>query len=271
MNSRLPAFFQLGKYNISPEDVVRCTFGCEPDTIENKVIVTPNWGPDVFADAADAITEIASGLRSVWQLSYAGRVLSLIRSGIGAPMAGEAVLALGCTPCKTLIFTGSLAGLHKDIRIGDLFVVERSICGDGFSRYLNSDILPNDSFLQPVIPARDLTEHVKGQAAEICHSRSLPLHQGTVFSTDSVLTEFFRLNHFLEELKCTGLEMETAAVFRSANLLRIEAAALLVVSDTPLQNKSLFSGRTLEDRERVRANRRGVLARAILDSLVSFE
>ena len=270
MNSRLPPFFQLSKFSVSPEDVVQGTFGCQPDAIRQEVIVTPNWGPQVFADVADSITEIVFGIHDVWQLSYAGRVFSLIRTGIGAPMAGGVVLALGCTPCETLVFIGSLAGLHPSIRIGDLFLVERSICGDGFSRYLTSDIIPSDCFLQPVAAPRALTEHVGAQAAEICHGRSVDLHQGTVFSMDSVLPEFFRLDHFLDELGCSGLEMETAAAFRAAELVRIEAAALLIVSDTPLQGKSLYSGRTPEDRERVRANRREVLARAVLASLVSY-
>jgi len=256
MNNRLPAFFQLDKYNISSEDVVKSTFGCEPDAIQKKVIVTPNWGPEVFADAADDIIEMAIGIHSVWQLTLAGSNLSLIRCGIGAPMAGNVVLALGCTACKNLIFTGSMAGLHDDTRMGDLFVVERSICGDGFSRYLTSDIVPKDCFLQTVTPSKALTEHIRSQAANICHNQQAALHQGNIFSTDCVLPEFFRLNYFLEELGCSGLEMETAA--------------LLIVSDTPLQNKSLYSGRTLEEREYVRTNRRKVLAKAILGSLVSF-
>jgi purine-nucleoside phosphorylase len=270
MSNRLPAFFQLDKYNISSEDVVKGTFGCEPDAIQRKVIVTPNWGPEVFADAADDVTEIAIGIRSVWQLSFAGTNSSLIRCGIGAPMAGNVVLALGCTACKNLIFTGSMAGLYDNIRMGDLFVVERSICGDGFSRYLTSDIVPKDCFLQPATPAKALTEHIRNQAANICHNQQAALHQGSVVSVDCVLPEFFRLNYFLEEAGCSGLEMETAAVFRAASLVGIEAAALLIVSDTPLQNKSLYSGRTLEEREHVRTNRREVLAKAILGSLASF-
>jgi len=271
MNTRLPAFFQLSKYDISPEDVVKGTFGCEPDAIQRKVVITPAWGPEVFTDATDAVTEIAVGIHSVWQLSFAGSNLSLIRCGIGAPMAGNVVLALGCTECKNLIFTGSMAGLHGNIHIGDLFVVERSICGDGFSRYLTSDIVPKDCFLQPVAPTKSLTDHIRNQAANICHSQSVALHQGSVFSLDCVLPEFFRLNYILEELECSGLEMETAVVFRAANLVGIEAAALLIVSDTPLQNKSLYSGRTPKEREHVRTNRRKVLAKAILGSLVSFQ
>lgn len=270
MSTRLPAFFQLSKYDISSEDVVKGTFGCEPDVIQRKVIVTPNWGPEVFADAADDVTEIAIGIHSVWQLSLAGTNFSLIRCGIGAPMAGNVVLALGCTACENLIFTGSMAGLHGNIHIGDLFVVERSICGDGFSRYLTSEMVPKDCFLQSVTPAKGLTQHIRNQAANICHSRQVALHQGSVFSLDCVLPEFFRLNYVVEELRCSGLEMETAAVFRAASLVGIEAAALLIVSDTPLQNKSLYSGTTPEEREYVRTNRREVLAKVILGSLVSF-
>ena len=270
MSNHLPAFFQLSKYDISPDDVVKGTFGCEPDAIQRKVVVTPNWGPEVFVDAADDVTEIALGIHSVWQLSFAGSNLSLIRCGIGAPMAGNVVLALGCSACKNLIFTGSMAGLHDNIHIGDLFVVERSICGDGFSRYLTPDIIPEDCFLQPVTPAKALTEHLRKKAANICHNQRVALHQGNVVSVDCVLPEFFRLNYFLEELGCPGLEMETAAVFRAASLVGIEAAGLLIVSDTPLENKSLYSGRTLEEREHVRTNRREVLAKAILGSLASF-
>ena len=271
MINRLPAFFQLDKYNISSEDVVKGTFGCEPEAIQRKVIVTPNWGSEVFADIVDDVTEITIGIHSVWQLTLSGSNLSLIRCGIGAPMAGNVVLALGCTACKNLVFTGSMAGLHDSIHMGDLFVVERSICGDGFSRYLASDIVPKDCFLQPAVPDKNLTGHIKNQAANICHSQSTALHQGSVISVDCVLPEFFTLNYFLEELGCSGLEMETAAVFQAARLVEIEAAALLIVSDTPLQNKSLYSGRTLEEREHVRTNRRKILGKAILSSLVSFQ
>ncbi len=270
MSNRLPAFFKLSKYDISPEDVVKGTFGCEPDAIQKKVIVTPNWGPEVFVDVADDVIEIALGIHSVWQLSFAGINCSLIRCGIGAPMAGNVVLALGCTACKSLIFTGSMAGLHDNICIGDLFLVERSICGDGFSRYLTPDIIPEDCFLRPATPAKVLTEHLGKKAANICHNQQVALHQGNIFSTDCILPEFFRLNYFLEEAGCSGLEMETAAVFRAADLVGIEAAALLIVSDIPLQYKSLYSGRTLEEREYVRTNRREVLAKAIIGSLVSF-
>ena len=266
LNARIPAFFQLDRYNISPEDIAHGVLHCEPDAIHSSVIVTPCWKPEVFAEAADQVTEIAPG--SVYQLTYRGQQFSLIRSGIGAPQTGDVVLALGCTPCDTLIFTGSVGGLAPGLQIGDLMVIEKSFCGDGFSRYLDAQVVPGDCFLQPAAPDPDLTGQIRKHAAETARNKSVPLHHGIVFSTDSIVAQFCRLEYFAQELGCIGIEMETAAVFRAAKLVGIKAGALLQVSDIPVTNKSLYSGRTRPDGERRVSIRRDVLARIIVDSLI---
>jgi purine-nucleoside phosphorylase len=265
--NRLPSYLQLGRYNISAEDVVRGTLHCEPEAIQRKVIITPHWGSEVFAEAADSIEETAQG---VWQLAYSHQFITLIRSGMGAPFAGDAILALGCTPCQVLVFIGSMAGLGHNHKIGDLCVVERSICGDGYSRYLNADIVPVDCFFQPAEPDIEFTRRIKNRTRLVCRPESVTLHQGTIISIDSILPEFFRLNHFVEELKCIGVEMETAAVFKAAKLVGIKAAALLVISDLPLIKKSLYSGRTQEEMEHYQVIKRSVLAKAILTSLINI-
>jgi purine-nucleoside phosphorylase len=268
LNARIPAYFQLDKYNISPEDVVQGTLHCEPSVIHSRVIVAPFWKAEVFAEVADKVTEIAPG--SVYQLKYREQQFSLIRSGIGASQTGDVILALGCTPCDRVIFTGSVGGLGKGIQIGDLVVVEKSLCGDGFSRYLDTKVIPSDYFLQSVEPNLDLTEHVRKHATETTRNRSVPLHQGVIFSTDSIMAQFFRLEYFVEELHCIGIEMETAAVFRAAELVGIRAGALLQVSDVPLLNRSIYSGRTRQEMERRASIRREVLARIVLDSLFAL-
>lgn len=270
MHNRLPDYFRLGDYNISPEDVVRSTLHCEPNIIQSKVIIMPSWGPEIFTDVADDITEIESGTPGVWHVRYCGQSISLIRSGMGAWMAGETVLALGCTPCEFIIFTGSMAGLSNDSQIGDLCVVDGSLCGDGYSRYLSLKIIPDDCFLERVAPDRAFTKHLRKQAKLLCKNQPIALHHGTIMSIDSVLAEFFRLNYFVRELQCVGVEMETAAVFKSARLVEIKSAALLIVSDTPLKTKSLYSGRTQEDIEHLHIIRRSVLAKAILSSVISL-
>ena len=267
MNGRLPDYFRLGDFGISPEDVVQCTLHCSPAQVGPRVILMPSWGPEVFAEVAEGITETVSG---VWQLRYAGKQFTVVRSGIGAPLAGEAVLALGCTDAETLVFTGSFGGLENKVDIGDLLLVEKSVCGDGFSRYLSPSVVPGDCLEQPVAPDAPLSDHLGRVAQNLCRSRAVTLHRGTIYSIDCVLPQFFRLGHFVDKLGCCGLEMETAAVFRAARLVGIKAAALLAVSDNPVQMKSLYSGRTKADRDRRLSAMRRVLAPAILDALSSF-
>ena len=64
----------------------------------------PFWSVDIFTQVATNITEIVQG--SVYQLEYQGQLVSLVRSGIGAPQTGDVILALGGTSCEEVVFTG---------------------------------------------------------------------------------------------------------------------------------------------------------------------
>ena len=67
--------------------------------------------------------------------------ITYIKTGIGAPVFMDALLALGVTKCKNIIFVGSVGSLDEDIGIGDIVIPQYSICGDGASRYIASDTL----------------------------------------------------------------------------------------------------------------------------------
>ena len=144
MRNRLPAFLQLERYNISPEDVVRVFFRCAPSDIQSKVVITPIWGAPIFQPHLETLTTVSDGL--VWRLQYHGTPVTVIRSGLGAPQTGDIVLALGCTRCETLVFSGSVGGLDAAMGIGDLVVVDQSFCGDGFSRYVSPAVIPRIVF-----------------------------------------------------------------------------------------------------------------------------
>ena len=266
MDSRLPAYFQLSRYNIAPQDVVKTVLHCDPASIQKKAIVTPVWDVNVFAGHLESMSEISKGV--VYQLEYHGQLISFIRSGIGAPMTGDVVLSLACTPCERVIFTGSIGGLDASMKVGDLLIPKKSLSGDGFSRYLSPDIETKDCFLQPAEPDSELQMAVMKNASKICKRESVSLHSGTVFSIDSVIAQFFRLEHLVKKFGCIGIEMETSSVFKAAKLVDIKASALLQVSDVIPLNKSLFSGRLKQEMERRQLIKRKVLAKAVLDSIV---
>lgn len=269
MSNRIPTYFQLQRYNITPEDIVRNVLCCDADAIQSKVIVMPNWRADIFSSHADVITAVSEGV--VYQLEYHGQRISVIRSGIGAPQTGDVILTLGCTPCDRVVFAGSVGGLDSSMKIGDLIVTEKSICGDGFSRYLDADVQTKDCFLQPIEPDSDLTECVKNFAFELCQRESVPIHCGTIFSIDTIIAQFFRLDYFVKNFHCIGIEMETSAVFRAAKLVGIKASALLQVSDVIPMNKTVYSGRTNKDMGRRKFVKERILPKVILDSLLISE
>ncbi len=268
MNNRIPEYFQLERYGVTARAVVLGTLLCEPELIQPRVIVMPWWQPELFAEAADALTEIVPG--KVYELTYQDQRFSLVRSGIGAPQTGDVLLALGCTPCQTVVFIGSVGGLKSGVQIGDLVLADQAIAGDGFSRYLDAQAVPADCFLQTVTPDQAVTDALGRNMRAACHDKSTPVHHGVIFSTDSILAQFARLPYITDELHCLGIEMETAAVFRAAQLVGIRAGALLQVSDLPLANKSIYAGRTEAELKTRRTIRREVLSRVVLTTLLNF-
>ena len=152
--------------------------------------------------------------------------------------------------------------------IGDLLLPTQSISGDGFSRFLEPKINPPDMYGCPAHPDENLRNRLQRMASDACQLAQIPLHMGTVFSTDSILSQFFRLEEWVNHLGCIGVEMETAAAFRASNLVGIRMAALLQLSDVPVIGKSVFNGRSSGEEIRRREIRFTILSRIILDTLV---
>jgi purine-nucleoside phosphorylase len=271
MGKGIPEYFRHERYNIQPCDVTRLMLRCEPEEIQERVIVTPCWHPDVFvSDAADSIrtiNETTAYNTCVYELSYKNQLITLVRSGIGAPLTGDVILSLGCTPCRKLIFTGSFGGLTEDLTIGDLFTVTESIGGDGYSSYLAEGDLAPKAFLRPVEPDPDLNNLLEKYATAIAGASGVNLHRGRIFSIDTIVAQYFHLDEMAVKYGCSGIEMETSAVFNAARLTGINATALLIVSDVIATGKNLFTGRTQADRDHYQKIKSTVLSQIILDTL----
>jgi purine-nucleoside phosphorylase len=265
MGKGIPAYFSHSKHNIKPEDVCRSILYCEPQDIRNEVIVTPIWGADFLSKTADEVTSVSEN--HVYDVHYHGKIFTLIRSGMGAPCTGDVALALGCTPCRRFIFTGSFGGLTEKLTIGDLLTITESISGDGYSSYLEKGELTPRKFLKPAKPDAGLNALLKEHAASVSDGKNMKLHQGRIFCTDTIVAQFHHLDMITGKLSCVGIEMETSSVFNAAALVGVPAAALLITSDVIPVSKSLFSGRTPAERENYQQIKRSVLSRIILDTL----
>ncbi len=265
----LPAYFRLDDYNITPDDIVRGELLCEPNAIRRNVLITPIWAIETLVGPGDKLTELAPG--RVFDLQNESGEYTVIRSNIGAPRTGDATLALGATPCRNLLFTGSVGGLVDSLRIGDVIHARASLSGDGFTRYLAPEIVPAETFERPYEPDSEFSRTVLETASELCRRDGVDLHEGSVYAIDTIVAQFSRIPHLRDDLGCIGIEMETAAVFAAANLVGIRAAALLQVSDVIPANKSLSSGRSDDDHERRRRVRRTTMREVLFAALARAE
>jgi purine-nucleoside phosphorylase len=247
-------------------DIVHSVFHCEPEMIQNNVIVAPLWKPELFSDSIDSITKNWDGIYKIWTLSKADIKITYIVTGMGASNVNDIVLALGCTPCKKIIFIGSVGALNKNIRIGDIVIPEYSICGDGSCRYLtNKKLTENDLFGEKNYPNKKLFNKIISTTKEIADKNGVNYHIGKNFSTDSIIAQFVHLDEIID-MDCNCIEMETAVLFKSAEICNIKAGAVFSVSDNTIHKKSLLSGITKEEMEYENNVRKNILIKIVLES-----
>ena len=180
----------------------------------------------------------------------------------------DAVLALGCTPCKRILFMGSVGALNENMKIGDIVIPEYSICGAGADRYLTTDnVQKNDSYGKKYYPDKNFYDEVLRATDEAIKNTDIKVHMGKIFSCDTIFAEYAHLDEF-KNMGCDIIEMETATLFNAANVTGIKATAIFNISDNTLANKSLYSGRTDEDQQRRSKVKKDILPKIALDVLL---
>lgn len=225
------------KYGTTEEDI-KIRKGYE--NIQENVVIAPWWSHDIFDNMDFKIEQASEKVYNFYRDDISFSYIELKR--IGAPGIMDFILSLGVTKCKNLVFLGSAGSLDENIKIGDIVIPEYSICGDGASRYLNKNL--DDEFLKKEYPSKDFTNKL----IDILKRENIRYHNVPNFSIDTVFAQFYHIDNILE-LGSKTIEMETAILFKCNELLNINVTALFCVSDNIVLNKSLYSGRTDEEKE----------------------
>jgi purine-nucleoside phosphorylase len=239
----------MKKYKSNERDICVHCLGVEPDVIRRNVVIAPWWEPKYLAllGEAEYLSESQFSAIKVWNIKNKDQEITFIKTGIGAPVFMDALLALGLTKCRNVIFVGSVGSLDTSIGIGDIVIPQYSICGDGASRYIASEsLVDNDVFGSKVTPNKTMFDTVCRITEEVCKQDNVRFHIGKAFSIDSVFAQYAHIDQILN-MGCNVIEMETASAFRAAEVAGLSIAAIFSVSDNTVTNKSLISGRTESD------------------------
>lgn len=238
---------------------------CDISLIKENVVIAPTMTVNFWKDFNGKITNLYSKYQSISNVKISDLEFTFITTGIGAPNLVDVVLALGNTKCKNILFIGSVGSLDKNINIGDIVIPNSSICGDGVCRYLTGKNLKNsDTFGIEYFPSKNLFNITKNVAKKICKQENIKFHIAKNFSIDTIFSQFAHIDE-IKQLGAQIIEMETASLFRASQICNINSSAIFCVSDNTILNKSLYSGRTKQDKEKKGYSRYVITPKIILE------
>ena len=205
----------IGEYVLLPGDPGRC---------------------EVIAARLEGARRVASNREYT---SYTGSLdgvpVSVTSTGIGGPSTAIAVEELVRAGARTLVRVGSCGALDRDLRFGDVVVVQAAARGDGTPDHYAPAGFPAVADLDVVLALRE--------AARATGHRH---RVGVVLSNDAFYAEM-EPESFPEEgvirarwdawarAGCIAAEMEAATVLTVAAVRRVRAGAVLVVIDSASQ------------------------------------
>lgn len=258
----------IKKYGSNENDICVHGLGITPEQVQEHVVVAPWWEPTSLPGlgTAEYLSESDYSAIKIWNIISDEAKITYIKTGIGAPVLMDALLTLGVTQCKQILFVGSVGSLDENIGIGDIVIPEYSICGDGASRYLaNKTLKINDVFGKKIFPDSNLLDTIVNVTDKICLDNKVEWHRGKAFSIDTIFAQFAHIDEIMS-MGCNVIEMETAAAFLASKVIDVPIAAILSVSDNTVINKSLISGRLRQEMDYRKYVRRELFPRIILET-----
>lgn len=151
--------------------------------------------------------------------------VSIIEFGVGSAVAALVGELLGAIEPRATLFLGLCGSVHNSLNVGDFILPIAAIRAEGVSQH----------FLPPQVPALP-TFKIQKFVSQILFENGYEYRTGTVHTTDFRFWEFDK--KFIDVLiseRVLAVEMETASLFTSCFVSKVNIGALLLVSDCPLR------------------------------------
>lgn len=204
-------------------------FGIRPSDLKNSCILTPFLNKRI-------LKQLKIGTPSRGRLYETGSndFLTLIKTGLGPALAGDAALYLKDTPCRNIILFGSCGLIRKThgLDLGSLVSPLKCYELESFSGMLSNknshaDIcFPDDKMSRSLISASTGHDVIEVTNATV---GSLKMEMDYI--------------KFFDKISAQTVDMECSAVFSAAKSAGLKASALLYISDI-ITEKPFFAGPT---------------------------
>jgi AMP nucleosidase len=150
--------------------------------------------------------------------------ISIINFGMGSANAATIIDLLTAIEPTAVLFLGKCGGIKKVSKLGDLILPIAAIRGEGTS----DDYLPSEV---PALPSFNMQKAISTTIRDF----NMDYWTGTIYTTNRRVWEHDEdFKEYLREIRCIGVDMETATLFTVAFSNHISIGALLLVSDEPM-------------------------------------
>jgi len=170
---------------------------------------------------------------------YDGVPVSIVTHGMGVPSALIVVEELIKAGAKAIVRLGSCGAFYRGSRIGDLVIPTGCVYypGGAYYQYLNEPVCG------PTSPDYELTSNLVEAAKESGLRHKL----GPVLTSDAFYAESKDFAKKWWGRGVIAVEMECAGLFLLGNLRRVKTSALLMVSDSLIEDIGFASAKELKD------------------------
>lgn len=190
----------------------------------------------------------------VYTGKYKGTPITVATHGMGSGSSTIVIEELAMMGAKYIVRLGTAGGLVKDLKVGDFLIVTGAACihnGNSLGMYAPGYCLPTS-------PSPILTSNLISSAMK----RGEKVAMGPVFSSDAFYAETQDFVKYWSERGILAVEMECASLFALSWIRGFHAAALVVLSDSLVDEKKvLLTAKELEPRIKIAAE-------IVLDALV---
>ena len=168
--------------------------------------------------------------------TYKGKRVSVMGSGMGMPSMGIYSYELfKFYDVDTIIRIGTIGGYSRDLKVGDVVLAETSVTTSNYAliqngynrKEINSDMYLNNTI------------------NNVAKDNNINLFESRVLCSD-VFYDNSDYKELESKYNVVGVEMETFALFHTADMLNKKATALLTISNSFATEEELTS----EERER---------------------
>ena len=166
-------------------------------------------------------------------MSATAEDLTILNFGMGSAMAATVMDLLSAVGPRAVLFLGKCGGFKKT-KVGDFVLPIAAIRGEGTS---------ND-YLPPEIPALPSFRLQKAVSAMIV-KQGRDYWTGTVHTTNRRVWEHDdKFRSYLQHIRASAIDMETATIFLVGFANHIPKGALLLVSDNPMTPEGVKTSRS---------------------------